>query len=99
MNSGKAPDLSNYLPIYRLFGFGKIFQRRNDTESYLTQIHSVSVFTRSTADILRSVTEFVYQPLYNKGEARHLSLDISCSPFHKVKGYGVSKRIFGLIQS
>lgn len=64
-------------------------------------------FTRSTADVLRAIKDYVYQAVDNNGEALGVALDISkildrfwnYDIIRRLRIYSIEGRFFDLIQS
>lgn len=55
-------------------------------------------FSRLTADVLTFITYFIYQALRKNGDTRDVASYVS-KPLGILNGYGVSGRIFHLIQA
>ena len=114
-NLGERSTAKNYHPVSLLSVVSKVFQKlvTNRIDDHLENCGLFSDFQygfrsyRSTADILTVVSDRIARA-FNRSEAtRAVALDISkafnrvwhAGLLHKLKSYGISGQIFGLISS
>ena len=105
----------NYRPVSLLFVFSKVYKKlvNNRIVDHLGKCGLFSGFqygfrsSRSTADLLTVVSDRIARAFNRSGATRAVALDISkafdrvqhAGLFHKLKSYGISGQIFGLISS
>ena len=114
-NVGERSAAKNYHPISPLFGASKVFEKlvNNRIVVHLETCNFFSDFqydfrsSRSAADLLRVVSNRIARAFNRSGVTRAVTLDISKAfdrvwhpgLLHKLKSYGISGQIFGLISS
>ena len=114
-NFGETSTAKNYHPISLLSVVSKVFEKlvNNTIANHLEKCGLFSGFqyrfrsSQSTADLLTFVSYRIGRALNRSGATRAVSLDISkafdkvwhASLLHKLKSYGISSQIFGLISS
>ena len=107
--------LSIYLPVSLLSLGSKVFEKpvNNRIVDHLEKCGLFSDFqydfrsSRSTADLLKVVSDRIARVFNRSGASRAAALDISkafdrvwhAGLLHKLKSYGISGQIFGLISS
>ena len=114
-NIGERSTAKNYHPVSLLSVVSKVFEKlvNNRIVDHLEKCDLFSDFqdgfrsSRSTADLLTVVSDRIARAFNRSGATRAVALDIS-KPFdrvwhggllHKLKSYGISGQIFGLISS
>ena len=113
-NVGERPTAKNYRPV-SLSVVSKIFEKlvNNRIVDPLEKCGLFSDFqygfrsSRSTADLLTVVSDRIARAFNRSGATRAVALDISkafdrvwhAGLLHKLKSYGISGQIFGLISS
>ena len=114
-NDGKRSTAKNYGPVSLLSVVSKVFEKlvNNRIVDHLEKCGLFSDFqygfrsSGSTADLLTVVSDRIPRAFNWSGATRAVSLDISKSfdrvwhagLLHKLKSYGISGQIFGLISS
>ena len=114
-NVGERSTAKNYSLVSLLFVVSKVFEKlvNNRTVDHLEKCGLFSDFpygfrsSRSTADLLTVVTDRIATAFNRSGATRAVVLDISnafdrvwhAGLLHKLKSYGISGQIFGLISS
>ena len=114
-NVGERSTAKNYRPVSLLSVVSKVFEKlvRNRTVDHLEKCGLFSDFqygfrsSRSTADLLTVVSDRIARAFNRSGATRAVALDISKAfdrvwhdgLLHKLKSYGISGQIFGLISS
>ena len=114
-NVGERSTAKNYCPVSLLSVVSKVFEKivNNRIVDHLEKCGLFSDFQygfrscRSTADLLTVVSDRIARAFNRSGATRTVALDISkafdrvwhAGLFHKVKSYGISGQIFGLISS
>ena len=114
-NLGERSTAKNYHPVSLLSVVSKVFQKlvTNRIDDHLENCGLFSDFQygfrsyRSTADILTVVSDKIARAFNRSGATRAVALDISkafnrvwhAGLLHKLKSYGISGQIFGLISS
>ena len=114
-NVGERSTAKNYRPVSLLSVVSKIFEKlvNNRIVDHLEKCRLFSDFqygfrsSRSTADLLTVVSDRIARTFNRSGATRAVALDISkafdrvwhASLLHKLKSYGISGQIFGLISS
>ena len=114
-NVGKRSTAKNYHPVSLLFVVNKVFEKlvNNRIVDHLEKCGLFSDFqygvrsSRSTADLLTVVSDRIARAFNRSGATRAVALDISkafdrvwhAGLLHKLKSYGISGQIFGLISS
>ena len=114
-NVGERSTAKNYRPVSLLSVFGKVFEKlvNNRIVDHLEKCGLFSDFqygfrsSRSTADLLTVVSDRITGAFNRSGATRAVALDISkafdtvwhAGLLHKLKSYGISGQIFGLISS
>ena len=114
-NVGERSTAKNYCPVSLLSVVSKVFEKfvNNRIVDHLEKCGLFSDFqygfrsSRSTADLLTVVSDRIARALYRSGATRAVALDISnafdrvwhAGLFHKLKSYGISCQISGLISS
>ena len=112
-NVGERPTAKNYRPVSLLFVVSKVFEKlvNNRIVDHLEKCGLFSDFqygfrsSRSTADLLTVVSDRIARAFNRSGATRVVALDISkafdrvwhAGLLHKLKSYGISGQIFGLI--
>ena len=114
-NVGEKSTAKNYHPVSLLSVVSKVFEKlvNNRIVDHLEKCGLLSDFqyglrsSRSTADLLAVVSERIARAFNRSGATRAVALDVP-KPFdrvrhagllHKLKSYGISGRMFGLISS
>ena len=114
-NVGERSTAKNYRPVSLLYVVSKVFEKlvNNRIVDHLEKCGLFSDFqygfmsSRSTADLLTVVSDRIARAFNRSGATRAAALDI-CKAFdrvwhagllHKLKSYGISGQIFGLISS
>ena len=113
-NVGERSTAKNYRPVSLLSVVSKVFENlvNNRIVDHLEKC-GLSAFQygfrscRSTADILTVVSDKIARAFNRSGATRAVALDISkafdrvwhAGLLHKLKSYGISGQIFGLISS
>ena len=114
-NVGERSTAKNYRPLTLLPVVRKVFEKlvNNRTADHLEKYGLYSDFqygfrsSRSTADLLAVVSDRIARAFNRPGPNRAVVLDISkafdrvwhAALLHKLKSYGISGQIFGLISS
>ena len=114
-NVGESSTAKNYLPFSLLSVVSKIFEKHvnnrivNHPEKYdlFSDFQYGFRSSRSTADLLTVVSDRIAGAFNRSGATRAVALDISMAfdriwhagLLHKLKSYGISGQIFGLISS
>ena len=112
---GKGLQLKIYRPVSLLSVVSKVFDKlvNNRSVDHLEKCGLFSNFqygfrsSRSTADLLAVVSDRIARAFNRSGATRAVALDISkafdrvwhAGLLHKLKSYGISGQIFGLISS
>ena len=114
-NVGERSTAKNYRPVSLLSVVSKVFEKlvTNRIVDHLEKCGLVSDFqygfrsSRSTADLLTVVSDRIARAFNRSGATRAVALDISkafdrvwhAGLLHKLKSYGISGQIFGLVSS
>ena len=114
-NVGGRSTAKNYRPVSLLSVVSKVFEKlvNNRIVDHLEKCGLFSDFqycfrsSRSTADLLTVVSDRIARAFNRSGTTRTVALDISkafdrvwhAGLLHKLKSYGISGQIFGLISS
>ena len=114
-NVGERSTAKNYRPVSLLSVVSKVFEKlvNNRIVDHLRKCGLFSDFqygfrsSRSTADLLTVVSDRIARAFNRSGATRAVALDISkafgrvwhAGLLHKLKSYGISGQIFGLISS
>ena len=114
-NVGERSTAKNYHPVSLLSVVSKVFEKlvNNRIVDHLEKCGLLSDFqygfrsSRSTADLLTVVSDRIARAFNRSGTTRAVALDISkdfdrvwhTGLLHKLKSYGTSGQIFGLISS
>ena len=113
-NVGERSTAKNYRPVSLLSMVSKVFEKfvNNRIVDHLEKCGLFSDFqygfmsSRSTADLLMVVSDRIASAFNRSGATRAVALDISKAfdrvwhaGLHKLKSYGISGQIFGLISS
>ena len=114
-NVGESSTAKNYRPVSLLSVVSKVFEKlvNNRIVDHLENCGLFSDFqygfrsSRSTADLLTVVSDRIARGFNRSGSTRAVALDISkafdrvwhAGFLHKLKSYGISGQIFGLISS
>ena len=114
-NVGERSTAKNYRPVSLLSVVSKVFEKlvNNRIVDQLEKCGLFSDFqygfrsSRSTADLLTVVSDRIARAFNRSGATRAVALDISkafdrvwhAGLLHKLKSYGISGQIFGLISS
>ena len=114
-NVGERSIAKNYCPVILLSVVSKVFEKlvNNRIVDHLEKCGLVSDFqygfrsSRSTADLLTVVSDRIARAFNRSGATRAVALDISkafdrvwhAGLLHKLKSYGISGQIFGLVSS
>ena len=114
-NVGEKSTAKNYRPVSLLSVVSKVFEKlvNNRIVDHLEKCGPFSGFqygfrsSRSTADILTVVSDRIARAFNRSGATRAVALDLSkafnkvwhVGLLHKLKSYGISGQIFGLISS
>ena len=114
-NVGERSNAKNYRPVGLLSVISKVFEKfvNNRIVDHLEKCGLFSDFqysfrsSRSTADLLTVVSDRIARAFNRSGVTRAVALDISkafdrvwhAGLLHKLKSYGISGQIFGLISS
>ena len=114
-NVGERSKAKNYCPVNLLSVVSKVFEKlvNNRIVDHLEKCGLFSDFqygfrsSRSTADLLTVVSDRIARAFNRSGATRAVALDISkafakvwhAGLLHKLKSYGISGQIFGLISS
>ena len=114
-NVGERSTAKNYRPVSLLSVVSKVFEKReNDIiVGHLENCGLFSDFqcgfrsSRCTADLLTVVSDRIARAFNRSGATRAVALDVSkafdrvwhAGVLHKLKSYGISGQIFGLISS
>ena len=114
-NVGERSTAKSYRPDSRLTVVSKVFEKLvdNGIVDHLEKCGLFSDFqygfrsSRSTADLLTVVSDRIARAFNRSGATRAVALDISkafdrvwhAGLLHKLKSYGISGQIFGLISS
>ena len=114
-NVGERSTAKNYRPVSLLSVVSKVFEKlvNNRIVHNLEKCGLFSDFqygfrsSRSTADLLTVVSDRIARAFIRSGTTRAVALDISkafdrvwhAGLLHKLKSYGISGQIFGLISS
>ena len=112
-NVGERSTAKNYRPVSLLSVVSKVFEKlvNNRIVDHLEKCGPFSDFqygfrsSRSTADLLTVVSDRIARTFNKSGATRAVALDISkafdrvwhAGLLHKLKSYGISGQIFGLI--
>ena len=108
---GKRSTAKNYCPFSLLSVVNKVFETLVNNRivdhlgkcSSFSDVHYGFRSSRSTADLMRDVSDRVARAFSRSGAARAVALDIPkvfhrfCHASSKLKSYGISGQIFGLI--
>ena len=114
-NVGESSTAKNYHPVSLLSVVSKVFEKlvNNRIVYHLEKCGLFSDFrygfrpSGSTADLLTVVSDRIARAFDRSGAIRAVALDVSkafdrvwyAGPLHKLKSYGISGQIFGLISS
>ena len=114
-NVGKRSTAKNYHPVSLLFVVSKVFEKlvNNRIVDHLEKSGLFSDFqyglrsSQSTADLFTVVSERIGRAFNRSGATQAMAVDISkafdrvrhAGLLHKLKSYGISGQIFGLISS
>ena len=114
-NVGERSTVENYRPVSLLSVVSKVFEKlvNNRIVDHLEKCGLFSDFeygfrsSRSTADLLTVVSDRIARAFNRSGATQAVALDISkafdrvwhVGLLHKLKSYGISGQIFGLISS
>ena len=114
-NVGERSTAKNYCPVSLLSVVSKVFKKlvNNRIVDHLEKCGLFSDFqygfmcSQSTADLLTVVSDRIARAFNRSGATRAVALDISkafdrvwnAGLLHKLKSYGISVQIFGLISS
>ena len=114
-NVGERSTAKNYRPVSLFSVVSKVFEKlvNNRIVDYLEKCGPFSDFqygfrsSRSTADLLTVASDRIARAFNRSGATRAVALDISkafdrvwhAGLLHKLKSYGISGQIFGLISS
>ena len=114
-NVGERSTSKSYLPVTILSVVSKVFEKliKNRIVDHLEKCGLFSDFqygfrsSRSTSHLLTVVSDRVARAFIKSGATRAVALDVSkafdrvwhAGLFHKLKSYGISGQIFGLISS
>ena len=114
-NVGERSTAKNYRPVSIPSVVSKVFEKlvNNRIVDHLEKCGLFSDFqygfrsSRSTADLLKVVSDRIARTFSRSGATRAVALDISkafdrvwhAGLLHKLKSYGISGQIFGLISS
>ena len=114
-NAGERSPAKNYCPVSLLSVVSKVFEKlvNNRIVDHLEKCGLFSDFqygfksSRSTADLLTVVSDRIAWAINRSGATRAVALHIfkvfnrvwHASLLHKLKSYGISGQIFGLISS
>ena len=114
-NVGERSTAKNYHPVSLLSVVSKVFEKlvNNRIVDHLEKYGLFSDFqygfrsSRSTADLLTVVSDRIARAFNRSGATQAVALDISkafdrvwhAGLLHKLKSYGISGQIFGLISS
>ena len=114
-NVGERSTAKNYDPVSFLSVVSKVFEKlvNNKIFDHLEKCGLLSDFqygfrpSRSTADLLTVVSDRIARAFNRSGATRAVALDISkafdrvwhAGLLHKLKSYGISGQIFGLVSS
>ena len=114
-NVGERSTAKNYRPVSLLSVVSKVFEKlvNNRIVDHLEKCGLFSDFQygfrscQSTADLLTVVSDRIARAFNRSGATRAVALDISkafdriwhAGLLHKLKSYGISGQIFGLISS
>ena len=114
-NVEESSTAKNYRPVSLLSVVSKVFQKivNNRIVDHLEKCGLFSDFqygfrsSRSTADLLTVVSDRIARVFNRSGATRYVALDISkafdrvwrAGLLHKLKSYGISGQIFGLLSS
>ena len=114
-NVGERSTAKTYHPVSLLFVVSKVFEKlaNNRIVDYLENCDLFSDFqysfssSRSTTELLTVVSDKIARASNMSGATRALALDMSkafdrvwhAGLFHKLKPYGISGQIFGLVSS
>ena len=114
-NVGERSTAKNYRPVSLLSVVSKVFEKlvNNRIVDHLEKCGLFSDFqygfrsSRSTTDLLTVVSDRIARAFNRSGATRAVALDISkafdrvwqAGLLHKLKSYGISGQIFGLISS
>ena len=114
-NVGERSTAKNYHPVSLFSVVGEVFEKlvNNKIVDHLEKCGLFSDFQydfrscQSTADLLTVVSDIVARAFNRSGATRAVALDISkafdrvwyAGLLHKLKSYGISGQIFGLISS
>ena len=114
-NVGERSTVKNYRPVSLLFVVSKVFEKlvNNRIVDHLEKCGLFSDFqygfrsSRSSADLLTVVSDRIARAFKRSGATRAVAFDISkafdrvwhAGLLHKLKSYGISGQIFGLISS
>ena len=114
-NVGKGSTARNYRPVSLLSVVSEVFEKlvNNRIVDHLEKCGLFSDFqyafrsSRSTADLLTGVSDRIARAFKRSGATRAVALDISkafdrvwhAGLLHKLKSYGISGQIFGLLSS
>ena len=113
-NVGERPTAKNYSPVSLLSVVSEVFEKLNNRfVDHLEKCGLFSDFqygfksSQLTADLLTVVSDRIARAFNRSGATRAMALDISkafdrvwhAGLLHKLKSYGISGQIFGLISS
>ena len=114
-NVGERSTAKNYRPVSLLSAVSKVFEKlvNNRIVNHLEKCGLISDFqygfrsSRSTPDLLTIVSDRIARAFNRSGATRAVALDTSkafdrvwhAGLLHKIKSYGISVQIFGIISS
>ena len=114
-NVGERSEAQNYCSVSLLSVVSKVFEKplNNSIFDHLEKFGLFSYFqysfgaSRSTADLLTVVSDRIARAFNRSGATRAVAFDISkafdrvwhASLLHKLKSYGISSQVSGLISS
>ena len=105
-NVGERSAAKNYCPVSLLSVVSKVFEKLVNNR-IVNHPEKCGLSSRSTADLLTVVSDRIARAFNRSGATRAVALDISkafdrvwhAGLLHKLKSYGISGQIFGLISS
>ena len=106
-NVGERFTAKNYCPVSLLSVVSKVFEKLVEKCGLFSDFQYGFRSSRSTADLLTVVSDRIARAFNRSGATRAVALDISkafdrvwhAALLHKLKSYGISGEIFGLISS
>ena len=106
-NVGERFTAKNYCPVSLLSVVSKVFEKLVEKCGLFSDFQYGFRSSRSTADLLTVVSDRIARAFNRSGATRAVALDISkafdrvwhAALLHKLKSYGISGQIFGLISS